>query len=215
MMRGPRERKNQSLGPHGQIDVAHPRDRRRRHERFHVQIRVRQNVHRAIVTAALGLGLTCVPTIGQAQDSDLAAPAVTPLPGSTPAPALSTTNEIVAAGEPIEARHPSISPVSETMPSQRLGVLLPLYASFAGLQALDAHSTMRALQNGGTERNPLLGDIASQPAALFALKAGVTASTILLTERLRPNNRAAAIALMAALDSFYAMVVVHNYRVAR
>jgi hypothetical protein len=212
MIRGRHERRNRSLGAREQTDVAHPRVRRRRHERFHVQIRVRQNVHRVFVAAALGL--TCLPTIGQAQESSLAAHAVTPLLGSTPAPALSTVNDIVSA-EPIEAQYPSISPVSETLPSPRIGVLLPLYASFAGLQALDAHSTMRALENGGTERNPLLGDLAGQPAALFALKAGVTASTILLTERLRPKHRVAAIALMAALDSFYAMVVVHNYRVAR
>ena len=214
MIRGRHEPRNRSLGSREQIDIAHPRVRRRRHERFHVQIRVRQNVHRVFVAAALGLGLTCLPTIGQAQDSGLAAHAVTPLLGSTPAPALSTVNDIVSA-EPIEAQYPSISPVSEAMPSQRLGVLLPLYASFAGLQALDAHSTMRALQNGATERNPLLGDLAGQPAALFALKAGVTASTILLTERLRPKHRVAAIALMAALDSFYAVVVVHNYRATR
>ena len=178
-----------------------------------MQIRVRHNFHRVFVAAALGL--TCFPAIGQAQDPGLAAHAVTPLLGSTPAPALSTTNNIVSAGEPIEALHPSIPPVSETMPSQRIGVLLPLYASFAGLQALDAHSTVRALRNGGTERNPLLGGVAGQPAALFALKAGVTASTILLTERLRPKHRVAAITLMAAIDSFYAMVVVHNYRAAR
>ena len=102
------------------------------------------------------------------------------------------------------------------MPSRRLGVLLPLYASFAGLQALDAHSTMRALQNGATERNPLLGDVAGQPAALFALKAGVTASTISPDREAAPETPWwAAIALMTALDSFYAMVVVHNYRATR
>ena len=48
--------------------------------------------------------------------------------------------------------------------------------------------------------------------ALVALKAGVTASTILLTEKLRVRNRVGAIVLMAALNSAYAMVVVHNYR---
>jgi hypothetical protein len=44
------------------------------------------------------------------------------------------------------------------------------------------------------------------------VKAGVTASAILLTEQLRQKHPVGAIALMAALDSFYAMVVVHNYR---
>lgn len=87
-----------------------------------------------------------------------------------------------------------------------------MYASFAGLQALDAHSTMRALQNGGVEANPLLRDLAGRPAAIVALKAGVTASTILVAEKLRRKNRLAAWAFMASLNSFYAVVVVHNYR---
>ena len=90
--------------------------------------------------------------------------------------------------------------------------MLPLYASFAGLQALDAHSTVRALQNGGSEANPLMRGLADRPAALYAVKAGVAASAILLTERLRPRHRVGAVALMAALDSLYTMVVVHNYR---
>jgi hypothetical protein len=71
---------------------------------------------------------------------------------------------------------------------------------------------MRALENGGIESNPLLRDLAGQPAALIAMKAGVTASTIFLVERLRPKHPVGAIVLMAALNSFYATVVVHNYR---
>jgi hypothetical protein len=74
---------------------------------------------------------------------------------------------------------------------------------------------MSALQNGGTERNPLLRDLAGRPAGLLALKAGVTASTIFLTEKLRKKHPVGAVVLMAALDSFYATVVVHNYRATR
>ena len=193
---------------------AHTRARHcRRDKRVRVQIRVRHYVHRLFVTAAFGLA--CCPTICHAQESSLDAQALTPLLDTAPPPPLVTTNRIVSADEPIDAPSPSISRVTEAMPPRRLGVMLPLYASFAGLQMLDAHSTMRALENGGVERNPVLGNLARQPAALFALKAGVTASTILLTERLRPKHRVGAIALMVALDSFYAMVVVHNYQVAR
>jgi hypothetical protein len=162
--------------------------RHRRHERIRVQIRVRQYVHRVIVTAAFGLA--CLPTLCQAQESSLIAP----------------------ADELADARQPATSRSPEAAPAKGLGVLLPLYASFAGLQVLDAHSTTRALQNGGVEGNPLVRNLASQPVTLVALKAGVTASTILLTERLRKKNRAGAIALMVALDSVYSMVVVHNYR---
>jgi hypothetical protein len=92
------------------------------------------------------------------------------------------------------------------------GVLLPLYASFAALQALDAHSTLRALDAGATEANPLMGGVAQKPAALLAIKAGLTASTIYLVEKVRLKSRGAAIALMAALNSLYATIVAHNYR---
>jgi hypothetical protein len=175
-----------------------------------VLICVRQYVHRVVVIAALGLA--CSPTICVAQESTLALHTLTSLLGATPAPSISPANIFVVADDPAEGRYSSISHVTETVPEPRLGVLLPLYTSFAGLQMLDAHSTTRALQNGGAERNPLLGSFAGRPGALFALKAGVTASTILLAEKLRAKHRVGGILLMAALDSFYAMVVVHNYR---
>jgi hypothetical protein len=95
------------------------------------------------------------------------------------------------------------------------GILVPLYASFVALQALDAHSTLRAMDGGASEANPLMGAIARKPAALLAVKAGVAGSTIYLVEKVRVRNRKAAIALMTALNSLYAAIVAHNYRVPR
>jgi hypothetical protein len=126
-----------------------------------------------------------------------------------------STSSLASIEAPIERHDPVIARAAEPSRPPRLGVVLPLYASFAALQALDAYSTTRALRSGGVERNPLLGDLADRPAALYAVKAGVTVSTIFLTEKLRVKHRVGAIVLMAALDSFYATVVVHNYRVAR
>jgi len=208
MMRGLQEPKNRSVG-HREPSTTRMCASHCRHERVRLPICVRQYVPRVLVLAALGLA--CFPTICRAQDSSLVLHTLTPLPAATAAPSLSTTTGILAAEEPTEPRHSFISEVIETTPS-RLEILLPMYASFGALQALDAHSTMRALRNGGAERNPLLRDLAGQPAAFFTLKAGVTASTIFLTEKLRATHPVGAIALMAALDSFYAMVVVHNYR---
>jgi hypothetical protein len=90
--------------------------------------------------------------------------------------------------------------------------LAPLYASFAVLQALDVHSTTRALDDGATEANPLLRQVAHQPAALIAVKAGGAASTLWLSHKLAKRNRTSAFILMTALNSTYAMVVAHNYR---
>ncbi len=93
--------------------------------------------------------------------------------------------------------------------------LVPLYISLGALQALDVHSTTRAIQAGGVEANPLMRGIARQPAALIAVKAGGVASTIWLTHKLARRNRTGAFILMAAVNSAYAVVVANNYRSAR
>ena len=80
---------------------------------------------------------------------------------------------------------------------------------------LDAHSTLRGINAGATEANPVMGGIAHKPVALVAVKAGLTASTIYLVEKLRVRSRRASIALMAVLNSAYVTIVAHNYRVPR
>jgi hypothetical protein len=99
---------------------------------------------------------------------------------------------------------------SETRPV----VLAPLYITFAGLQILDAHSTLLASNLGAREANPVVRSMLGSPPALIATKAGVTASAIFASERLWKRNKAAAILMMAGLNSVYAAVVAHNYAVA-
>jgi hypothetical protein len=90
-----------------------------------------------------------------------------------------------------------------------------LIASFAALQILDAHSTMKALNAGGREANPAMSAIASNSTALFAVKAGTAAATAYFVERLSKNHPKGAVVVMAVLNSAYAAVVAHNYRVSR
>ena len=177
-----------------------------------MSLRVCRYACRVFITAALGLAFT--PTIGRAQNASLPADTVTPLIAAAPAPSMSATRGTIQVDWAAEPQQRSSDSIAEAVPSRR-GVFVPLYVSFAALQALDVHSTMRALEAGGTEQNPLLRGIASRPVALVALKAGVTASTILLTERFRARNRTGAIVLMAALNSAYAMIVTHNYQAIR
>ena len=92
---------------------------------------------------------------------------------------------------------------------------MPLYVSFAALQGLDAHSTLRAIDAGNSEGNPVMNGIVNEPAAFIALKGGVAASTIFVTDKLRHRSRTAAIITMVALNSVYATVVAHNYRTVR
>ncbi len=95
------------------------------------------------------------------------------------------------------------------------GVILPLYVSFVALQALDIHSTLRALNgHGAREANRLMAGVVRRPVAFLALKAAGSAGIIYLTERVRKRNRAGAIVLMTAFNSLYAAVVANNYRLA-
>jgi hypothetical protein len=142
------------------------------------------------------LGLTFVAATARAQES--------PVPSSTLPSVLRGESDLAIGVEPaFDVR---------SAPSSPRGVLVPLYASFASLQMLDAHSTLRAIRAGGVEQNPLLRGLADKPAALVAIKAGVAVSTIAVADKVRGRSRVGAIALMAALNSAYAVVVAHNYR---
>lgn len=99
--------------------------------------------------------------------------------------------------------------------SQRPASLMPLYVSMIGLQALDVDSTVRALHRGATrEANPVVAAAAGAPWALVTVKAAGTVAIISINERLWKRNRVAAVALMVAANSGYAMVAAHNYSVA-
>jgi hypothetical protein len=93
--------------------------------------------------------------------------------------------------------------------------LLPLYVSYAALQVADVHSTRRALAAGAVEANPLLGAIASRPVLMVAVKAGVTAFTIVAAERAWKKHPVAAVVLLAAMNGLYTWVAVHNHGVIR
>ena len=89
--------------------------------------------------------------------------------------------------------------------------LVSLYSSYAALQVLDAHSTIRAVHAGAREWNPLMSGVASRPLPFLLVKGGTTAATIYLTEKLRARNRAAAVVLMVGLNGACAAIVAHNY----
>ena len=103
---------------------------------------------------------------------------------------------------------------SERAPApQRPAMLLPMYVSFAALQALDIHSTLRAPAYGGREANPIVDGMLGSPAAFVAVKAGMTAAVYYASERLWKRNKAAAIVTMIGLNCAYTTIVAHNYAV--
>jgi hypothetical protein len=107
---------------------------------------------------------------------------------------------------------PAPLPRASNRPS---ALMMSLYASTAALQMLDVHSTITALDNGAVEANPLMKNVAGNKAAFVALKAGVAVTTILATRNMAKRNKVAAIATLIAVNSAYAFVVSHNYKVAR
>jgi hypothetical protein len=110
----------------------------------------------------------------------------------------------------------SLAPLPVAGSDVSRGSALPsLYVSLAALNALDAYTTSKAIRSGvGAEANPLMRGVAGHPAALWAVKGGATAATVLLSERLRKSHhRAAAVATMIVSNSVVAMVTVRNARI--
>lgn len=93
-------------------------------------------------------------------------------------------------------------------------MMTSLYVSTATMQALDVHSTLKAFSTGAVEANPLMTGVTKSPVAFIALKAGVAASTIMAARQMAKHNKVAAVVTLVAVNSAYAMVVSHNYRVA-
>jgi len=93
-------------------------------------------------------------------------------------------------------------------------VLPALYATSAALQGYDAFSTLSALRNGAHEANPLMKSVVKSPAAFVAMKAGVTAASIMAAEQLWKNHhRMGAVGMMVATNVMMGMVAAHNSHV--
>ena len=123
---------------------------------------------------------------------------------------------------------PSSTPIADAAQTRPVDLIAPrtgggvatslrrsMYVSFAALQIMDAVSTRKALSGGAREANPVMGGIARNGAALFAVKAGTAAATTWFAEKLAKNHPRRATILMAVLNTAYAAIVAHNYRVAR
>ena len=97
------------------------------------------------------------------------------------------------------------------------GAVLPtLYVSLAGLQAYDVYATTTGLRRGAVEANGVMKNVAGNPAAMWAVKAGVTTATIVIAEQLwKQHRRTAAIVTMIASNGLMAVVASRNASVLR
>lgn len=164
---------------------------------------------RFLVVAALVVGL---PVASRAGDLGPRPPAVSriTIPSWEPA----SPNSAAPAAAPFAA---DINWLPSSRPSggdSSNGSLLPaLYVCLAALNALDAYTTSKGVASGIAEANPLMRGVAGRPAAIWAVKGGATAATVLLSERLRKSHhRAAALATMFVSNSIVAMASARNAR---
>src|SRR5262245_38415040 len=97
---------------------------------------------------------------------------------------------VVLIGKPVAAATGDTPDATQPAGDEkRPALLLPLYVSFGALQALDAHSTLRATAYGAREANPIIGALLDKPNAFVAAKIGVAVGTVIVTERLWKQNR--------------------------
>jgi hypothetical protein len=166
---------------------------------------------RVITLVLLAAGLFATPHVAWAQDVEPARLNLSSITGSTAVfRGSSLTN--VKVGE-LE----QMSPIVPRRPVFGGGkkLLTSLYASTAVMQALDIHSTLRAFSAGAVEGNPLMSGVTRNRAAFVATKAAVTAVTVFAVNKIAKKNKVAAVITLIAVNSAYAMVVQHNYRLAR
>ena len=139
----------------------------------------------------------------------------TVLPSSVTSTVLFPATPVTTASAQAATPLTSISRSARFDGPSRPAALPALYASTALLQALDAHSTMKAIGAGAHEANPVMKGVAGNKGALLAVKAGVAGATIFMAEKMWKRNPVGAVAMMAVVNSVNAFVVAHNYRVAR
>jgi hypothetical protein len=124
---------------------------------------------------------------------------------------------IVLSSVPVQAADsgdsvaPSPLTASSEIAKPRPQIVPSLYASLAALQAYDGYSTIRAIRAGAGEANPIVGNAAGQPVAMWTLKAASTAATIYYVERLwRNHHRGQAVTLLALTNALMGAVAAHN-----
>lgn len=169
-----------------------------------------------VVAAALTLGSVAPVHAQQLMATNAVGPTVLfPVTPVTVAPLVAAAEAPAAADAPVQGPKFDRASFAEAPAKGRPSPLLALYASQIALQAMDVHSTYSAINRGAREANPLMQGVVGNKGAMMAVKAGVAAGTIFLSEKMwRRGNRAGAIATMLVVNSVTAMVVAHNYRVA-
>ena len=94
-------------------------------------------------------------------------------------------------------------------------LMAALHSATVTAHILDVHSTIRALDSGAAEGNPLMFGVSKNRAALIAVKSTLAAGVVYATHRIAKRNKAAAIVGAVAVNSLLLTAAHHNYSIAR
>jgi len=126
-------------------------------------------------------------------------------------PAAAAATTAIAAKTEVAAT-PNLSP--RAIAYRRPSALPSLYVGSALLQGYDAYSTLTVLKNGGAEANPMMQGLTQNPAAFIAVKAGITAASIMAAEKMwKDHNRVGAVLTMVVSNALMGFVAANNSHV--
>jgi hypothetical protein len=167
---------------------------------------------RRFVTAGIIVWSGCSWGVASALAQDLASPLANAMPKLTFATSVTgpAVMSVAPAPEAVTSNRPTFD-----FGSSSLKTMLPFYASTAVLQMLDVRSTLQVVKLGGGEGNPVLQGLVGHPAMFMGVKAAIAVASIYSANKLAKHSRVGAIATMVGVNSIYAMVVAHNYQLAR
>lgn len=170
---------------------------------------------RRLVVALLFIFVSVPPwgvqeAVAQTQTVASAEPLVTPIPDAMATAWTIQFAEIDQSGAGVPRGIRRQATRSWTTP-----LVVALQATTVATQALDVHSTMKAVERGAVEANPLMSGIVKNKAAFIGVKAAMGAGFMYATHRMAKRNKVGAIVTAAAVNSVYLFVAHHNYKVAR
>ena len=122
---------------------------------------------------------------------------------------------LAAAAAALPVPDAPVEPWMMDRPAGRPAALKAMYGTFVALQAVDLYSTSRAIDAGAREANPVVAPASGNQAAMLAIKAVTSATTVYFAERVRKRNPKASVVLMAIVNGVTAAAVAHNLRNAR
>jgi hypothetical protein len=105
---------------------------------------------------------------------------------------------------------------SESAPEQRIAnaAMMFTYSTTFFVQMYEIRTTIRAVDAGARELNPLLSPVASQSGTLIAIGLARATTINLALRSMAKRNKWAAVVMGAGINSAYLVVATHNNRVA-